>query len=69
MKKFIGLVCLFAVSVICLINLGEIVAYDWTEIEDEAVKGINYIMEKVDLKLDEAGDFIDEKLVSVFDKD
>lgn len=69
MKKFIGLVCLFAVSVICLINLGEIVAYDWPEIEDEAVKGINFIMEKVDLKLDEAGDFIDEKLVSVFDKD
>ncbi len=69
MKKFIGLVCLFAVSVISLIGLGKIIAYDWPEIEDEAIKGFDYIMERVDLQLDDAGKIIDEKIVFVLNRD
>lgn len=65
MKKFIGLVMLFSVSVICMISLGKIVAYDWPEIENEAIKCMDYI----DERLDDVGKVIDEKIVMVLNKD
>ncbi len=65
MKKIIGLICLFTVSIISMINLGKIVAYDWPEIEQEAFKFMDY----VDERLDDAVEFIEEKAVLVLNKD
>ena len=65
MKKIIGLVMLLSVSVICLIGLGKIVAYDWEDIKTEAF----HVMEYVDERLDDVVNVIDEKIIIALNKD
>ena len=65
MKKVIGLVLLFTVSIISMIGLGKIVAYDWPEIEEDSIKALDYL----DERMDDAIEIIEEKMVMVFDKD
>lgn len=61
MKKFIGLILLLSVSIITMIKLGKIVAYDWPEIQNEIYNFGEYL----DERLDDAGKFIDEKVITV----
>lgn len=61
MKKFIGLILLLSVSIIIMIKLGKIVAYDWPEIQNEIYNFGEYL----DERLDDAGKFIDEKVIKV----
>ncbi len=61
MKKFIGLILLLSVSIITMIKLGKIVAYDWPEIQNEIYNFGEYL----DERLDDAGKFIDEKVIKV----
>lgn len=61
MKKIIGLILLLSVSIITMIKLGKIVAYDWPEIQNEIYNFGEYL----DERLDDAGKFIDEKVITV----
>lgn len=61
MKKFLGLVLLFTASVITLLQLGKVIAYEWEDIEAEALNFSDFL----DERFDEAGKFIDEKVLVV----
>lgn len=63
--KFVKFVLLTLMSITTLFELGRIVKNEWPEIEREAIKVSDYM----DERYDEALDFINEKVVMVFNKD